>query len=122
MQEIVAASQRGSITASNIFARNLGSTLGATLLGSVLNHSLKGSGSLAPITSEQLRQLLDPHAANAGDTAVRFALAQGLNLTFWVMLMLTVSTVAIALLVQGTPDLGTARRPVAEPLAGPAPD
>lgn len=33
IQEIVNLSERGSATASNVFSRNLGSTLGAAVLG-----------------------------------------------------------------------------------------
>jgi predicted MFS family arabinose efflux permease len=58
IQEIVDSTERGSVTASNIFSRNIGSTLGATLLGAVLNHGLNARA-LAPVTSDQLRQLLN---------------------------------------------------------------
>jgi EmrB/QacA subfamily drug resistance transporter len=115
LQEIVDWAQRGSVTASNVFSRNFGSTLGATLLGAVLNHGLKGSGSTAPITSDQLRHLLAAHDRASADGAIRLALAQALNLTFWVMLALALSTVALALLVPPTPAGDTALRPVAEP-------
>lgn len=40
IQAAVSYEQRGSATASNIFMRNLGSTIGAALLGSVLNSTL----------------------------------------------------------------------------------
>src|ERR1700733_13568212 len=40
IQDSVAWAQRGAATASNIFSRNLGSTLGATVLGAVLNYRL----------------------------------------------------------------------------------
>ncbi len=40
IQAAVSYEQRGSATASNIFMRNLGSTIGAALLGSVLNAAL----------------------------------------------------------------------------------
>ncbi|WP_416145017.1 MDR family MFS transporter [Planococcus koreensis] len=40
IQSAVSYEQRGSATASNIFMRNLGSTIGAALLGSVLNVTL----------------------------------------------------------------------------------
>jgi len=103
MQEIVEPSQRGSVTASNIFARNLGSTLGAAVLGAVLNHNLRGAAGVAPVTAAQLRQLVNTPGVTAGDAAVRGALAQGLNLTFWVMFVLCLGTVVLALLVPPTP-------------------
>jgi EmrB/QacA subfamily drug resistance transporter len=118
LQEIVDWTQRGSVTASNIFSRNLGSTLGATLLGAVLNHRLKGSGSTAAITSDQLRHLLTTHDLVTADGTIRLALAQALSLTFWVMLALALTAVALALLVPPTPVTDAVLRPV----AGPRPD
>lgn len=110
IQEIVDGSQRGSGTASNIFSRNLGSTLGATVLGAVLNHGLARATGGAPVTSDRLRQLIEmPPGSSPGDAPLRLALQHSLNLTFWAMLAITVLTVAIALLVppvelrQGTP-------------------
>ena len=45
VQSSVGWAERGAATASNIFARSLGSTLGATVLGAVLNNSLAAGGS-----------------------------------------------------------------------------
>jgi MFS family permease len=103
IQEIVESTQRASVTASNLFSRNLGSTLGATLLGAVLNHGLTRSPGSPTITSEQLRQLLNASDGTAGDSVIRFALAHALNVTFWAMLILAVCTVLLALLVPPTP-------------------
>lgn len=98
IQEIVDKTQRGSATASNIFARNLGSTLGATVLGAVLNHGLlRATGGVA-VTSDQLRQLLQQSAV-VGDEALRNSLQHALNITFWAMLGLTVLAAIAALLV-----------------------
>jgi MFS family permease len=102
IQEIVEPSQRGSVTASNIFSRNFGSTLGATVLGAVLNHGLSRSGTLAPVTSDQLRQLLNAPNLTATAAQVRLAMEQALNLTFWAMLVLSLGTVILALLVPRT--------------------
>ena len=100
VQEIVDWSQRGSVTASNLFSRNLGSTLGATVLGAVLNHGLARATSGMPVTSDQLRQLLElPQGSMPGNAVLRLALQHSLNLTFWAMLAMTVVTVSIALLV-----------------------
>jgi EmrB/QacA subfamily drug resistance transporter len=118
IQEIVDASQRGSVTASNIFSRNFGSTLGATLLGAVFNHALSRSGNLAPITSDQLRQLLNAPGMTGGDEKVRLAMEQALHLTFWAMLGLTLGTVILALWVPPT----AAIHAVIEPAAQPQPD
>ena len=72
VQDSVGWAERGSATASNIFSRNLGSALGATVLGGVLNISLAhGSGRLASAEYGQIRQLLDHPGQAFGDVAAR---------------------------------------------------
>ncbi len=106
IQEIVDWSQRGSATASNIFSRNLGSTLGATVLGLVLNLGLSHAGG---VTSDDVRALLSGGAAPAvGSDAVRAALHGSLHLTFWAVFAISVLTALIALLV---PAVAIARAP-----------
>jgi energy-converting hydrogenase Eha subunit E len=121
IQEIVDWSQRGSVTASNIFSRNLGSTLGATALGAVLNQGLSRSGSVGPVTSDQLRQLLNAKLLTAGDAAIRLALQNALNLTFWAMWLLALGTVLAALLVPHTSAAPADRAPAPVPTPAPAP-
>jgi EmrB/QacA subfamily drug resistance transporter len=100
IQELVDWSQRGSATASNLFARNLGSTLGATALGAVLNYGLTHANNGKSVTSDQLRQLLQaPAGTMTADTAIGSALQQSLNLTFWAMLLISLTLVFLALLV-----------------------
>ncbi len=67
IQEIVDWSERGSVTASFLFARSLGSTFGATVFGAVLNFGLLRSGH-AGASSDQLRQLLERGPGDAGRT------------------------------------------------------
>src|SRR5271166_5455966 len=93
IQEIVDWSERGSVTAAYMFARSLGSTLGATVFGAVLNFGLLRSG-VGAVSSDQLRKLLEGGAA-ASNAALRAALDQSLHMTF-------VSLFAIALLVAAT--------------------
>lgn len=115
IQNSVAAHERGAGTASNIFARNLGSTLGAAVLGAVLNFGLLNAP--GGVTGDQLRELL----TNAGnvvvsDSAVRDALASGLHTTFIAVFVLALGCVFIALMV---PRIGTSRASqAAEPSAG----
>ncbi|MDP9013731.1 MAG: MFS transporter [Pseudomonadota bacterium] len=100
IQEIVDSSQRGSATASNLFSRNLGSTLGAAVLGAVLNHGLARATGGTPVTSDQLRQLIEmPPAQIPGDAVLRLALQHSLNLTFWAMLAMAVIAAVIASMV-----------------------
>jgi EmrB/QacA subfamily drug resistance transporter len=115
LQEIVDPAQRGSVTASNIFSRNFGSTLGATVLGAVLNHGLSRSGSLAPVTSDQLRQLLNSPGLTAGAAHIRLAMESALNLTFWAMLVLSLGTVFLALWVPATEFTHVTIKSVAAP-------
>ena len=100
IQESVGWAQRGAATASNLFARNLGSTLGATVLGTVLNLSLaRGhAGSL-----QQIQQLLHGQAQAAGALARRTGLATGLHLTFWGVLVIAAVTLALSFLVPRVP-------------------
>ena len=116
IQEIVDWSQRGSATASNLFSRNLGSTLGATVLGAVLNYGLARSGPQGAVTSEQLRHLLEANTGLSGsDAGVRAVLQSSLNLTFWAVFVVALLTVGLALLVP-TVRLGRARvAPLVEP-------
>jgi MFS family permease len=97
IQEIVPWSERGSATASNIFARNLGSTLGTTVLGAVLNFGLSRSGII--IGSDQLRQLLEGQEKDGGTTGILFALQDALHLTFGAMMLISLMIVFMAALV-----------------------
>ena len=99
VQDIVDWAQRGSATASNIFSRNLGSTLGATVFGAVLNYGLAHSktGAIAP---EALRKLLnDPSGSAAVGDGIRSVLQASLHLTFWAVFVVSVLAVLLALAV-----------------------
>jgi EmrB/QacA subfamily drug resistance transporter len=100
IQEIVRMDERGSATASNIFSRNLGSTLGATLFGAVLNFGLSHSKGLAVVTSDQLRALLQNQAASLADNdMVRLVLHQSLHLTFVSIFVIALFVVALLMFV-----------------------
>ena len=112
IQEIVDWSQRGSATASNLFARNLGSTLGATLLGAILNAGLGIGSRNAPVTSDQLRDLLQAApGAITGDVSTRAALQHALHLTFMGMFVITLLIFFMVFMVPNEP---AARKPAAE--------
>ncbi len=98
VQDSVGWAERGVATASNIFSRNLGSTLGATVLGGVLNLGLARQQH-GTVGFDQVRQLLDHPGALAGEAAVREALGQALHLTFWAVFAVALATLATATLV-----------------------
>ena len=100
IQDSVAWAQRGAATASNIFARNLGSTLGATVLGAVLNTHLAHPGTEAAVSSDQLRRLLDdPGSLGASGEGIRITLQHALHGTFWAVFTIAALTLLFALLV-----------------------
>ena len=99
IQDSVGWAERGAATASNIFSRNLGSTLGATLLGTILNVSLAHRGTGAgTVYFDQIRQLLD-HSGGLGNDTVRAALGQALHLTFWAVFLIALATLVLATIV-----------------------
>ncbi len=114
IQGSVGWAERGSATASNIFSRNLGSTLGATVFGGVLNLSLARHGGNGTADFEAIRQLLGQPGRVARDGAVRAALGQALHLTFWAVFAMTVLTLLLATLVPAAKVKQSAPEPAAE--------
>lgn len=117
IQEAVEILQRGIATASNIFARNLGSALAATFFGAIFNFGLSRANGGPMISEAQLQRLLggtDVGAiASAGETGIRTALAGSLQFTFLVMLVVTLGIVVLAIVL---PRHGLGKR-VGEPPA-----
>ena len=113
IQESVGWAERGSATASNMFSRNLGSTLGATLLGGVLNFSLT-HGSGGRFGFDQVRQLLEGPEGGTVDEAVRAALGQSLHLTFWAVFAAAAGCLAVAAFVPHVPLGRAVRTPAPE--------
>jgi MFS family permease len=110
IQEIVDWSERGSATASFIFARSLGSTFGATIFGAVLNYGLIHSGTGA-VSSEELRRLLENATRGATTGApLRLALEQSLHVTFVAMFVIALLAAASAFFV---PKIAIGQRRVA---------
>jgi len=98
VQGSVGWTERGAATASNIFARNLGSTLGATALGAVFNVGLANAAGGA-VDFERIRTLLDGAGSLAADALARGALEASLHLTFWGVFAIACATLALTLLV-----------------------
>jgi MFS family permease len=106
IQDIVDWSERGSATASFLFARSLGSTFGATIFGAVLNYGLLRSGAGA-VSSDQLRALLENAKGAEPGSALRGALEQSLHLTFLAMFAVALLTAVVAALA---PKVALTRR------------
>lgn len=96
VQGSVKWAQRGSATASIVFARTLGNALGAAVLGSIVNVTL-ATQSVSP---EEIRGLLG-HAAAAAPPPLhlRAALDHGLHLAFWGVFAVAVATLIAAFAV-----------------------
>lgn len=95
IQGSVGWAQRGSATASNVFSRNLGSTLGATVLGMILNFGLRHyEGGVSP---EAVRGLLEQEPGARRSDLVQGALGYGLHLTFWCVFGLALVTAILAM-------------------------
>lgn len=94
VQDSVEWSMRGSATASIIFARSLGNTLGATALGAILNIGIThyGSGELASRLHDLLNQ-----PTGLGELAaspdIRMVFYQALHWSFWGVVVVAILTV-----------------------------
>lgn len=105
-QESVGPTERGSATASNVFSRNLGSTLGAAVLGAVLTYGLAHAAGGQLITPDQLRALLNGSGLAAGEIEpIRLALQGALHATFVTMLLMTLLIVPACLFIRKSPPL-----------------
>jgi EmrB/QacA subfamily drug resistance transporter len=101
--------QRGSATAANVFSRNLGSTLGATIFGAVLNYRLAHSAHAGAFSADQLRGLLNGTATStAVEAPLRLALQDGLHATFVAMVAIAVLTVLASLFIPSVDVEGAA--------------
>lgn len=100
LQEIVPADRRGSATASNFFARNLGSTLGASFFGAVVNAQLSHSNAAPHLRVDDLSRLFATNSANSlAAGPLRLALQQSLHVMFITMaLVATCALISMALL------------------------
>src|SRR5258708_19744898 len=104
IQGSVEWSKRGSATASLIFARTLGNTLGVTALGALLNYGviLFASEHGTRLSTGQIHDLLGSIGNVLGggaDPSLRASLDAALRLTFWGMLALAALSAALAILV-----------------------
>jgi MFS family permease len=109
IQEIVKPMERGSATASNLFSRNLGNTLGAAVFGAVQNYGLTHVSGGPSVSADQLKQLLGAVPGNfATNEEIRLALHHALHLTFIAMFVIAVGAF-IAMLFMPQIDIGRAK-------------
>jgi EmrB/QacA subfamily drug resistance transporter len=117
IQGSVSWAQRGSATASNIFARMLGSTFGAAVLGAVLNASLGSAfarSSASGVGIDMIRSMFDeggvvlPAAQRA---AVVDALGYGLTYVFMTLALFGALTLVAAWLVPRRAAFASAKEP-----------
>ncbi len=98
LQASVDWSRRGAATASNVFARLIGNTLGAAVMGAILNLGLRLGG--ADVSSDQIRALMDRHpggpAIQAVDPVLKAALGGALHWVFVAMGALAILTLVAA--------------------------
>ncbi|WP_027135644.1 MDR family MFS transporter [Geminicoccus roseus] len=91
IQESVDWATRGSATASNLFARSLGNTLGATAMGAILNLGIARFA--AGDAVGRVHAVLESRtglADAASDPGIRSVLHQSLHLSFWGILAIAV--------------------------------
>jgi EmrB/QacA subfamily drug resistance transporter len=104
VQDSVEWSMRGSATASIIFARSLGNTLGATVLGAILNAGIShySRDDVANGLHDVLNQ---PTGLSelANDPAVRAVFDAALHWTFWGVVVVAVLTFATTWLIPISP-------------------
>ena len=115
IQTSVDWSRRGAATSSNVFSRLLGNTLGAAVMGAIINLQLELSG--AGVTPEQVRGLMDrrPGAVASVDPVLKAALGTSLHWVFLAMAAVALLTLAAAFAMPHRAHLEMARGPAPRP-------
>ncbi|MBM6617621.1 MDR family MFS transporter [Bacillus suaedaesalsae] len=105
IQSTVEWKQRGIATATNMFMRNLGSTIGAALLGGILNSSLishlRSNGLEDSMDLDATNVLLNAEERNQLSESVRGVLQDGLTSSlhsvYWVVLLIGIISFVLIL-------------------------
>lgn len=113
VQSSVDWSLRGAATASNMFFRNLGQTMGIAVLGMYFNAKMTAhfnqQGTNEDIHSEQINDLINPYTTQPIPTELRESLAQalvsGIHSIFTVLIVITLIALGIALLLPQRPPV-----------------
>jgi MFS family permease len=105
IQSTVPWEQRGAATAGNMFMRNLGNTIGAALLGGILNSTLQshlkeeGDLGIGEITIDSMNLLLNASERNALPVNVKAVLQEGLTGALHTVYLVLVVFAAISLVL-----------------------
>lgn len=94
-QSMVPWQQRGTVTSANVFSRNLGQSLGATLVGAVFNNSLLyqlgNAPSDLPSTTQNVMEVLnDPKISIEAKTFLREAINLAMGHVYWGLAFFTI--------------------------------
>lgn len=95
VQSLVSWEHRGVVTGANVFARNLGQSLGAAVFGAIFHNSLLHQMANAPAghassTDNIMQVLADPGVPENAKTFLRDAINTAMHHTYWGMAFLAV--------------------------------
>lgn len=94
-QSMVSWQQRGVVTSATVFSRNLGQSLGATLMGAIFNNSLwqqmKNAPSELPSTTQNIMEVLhNPLLSENAKSFLREAISNAMNHLYWGLAFFTI--------------------------------
>lgn len=95
IQSMVKWQQRGVVTGTNIFSRNLGQSLGAAIIGAIFNNSFlhlmkSAPAGLSASTKDILKRLHDPAIAESSKAYLRQAINTSMHHIYWGLILFTV--------------------------------
>jgi len=102
--------ERGSATASNLFSRNLGSTLGAAILGAVMNYGLSRASAGSAIADDQIARILNGTALfDTNNEILRNLLERTIHTTFMAVFLISLAIVIACIAVKRDVPSGSGR-------------
>ena len=102
--------ERGSATASNLFSRNLGSTLGAAILGAVMNYGLSRASTGSAIVDDRIARILNGTALlDTNNDILRNVLERSIHTTFTAVFLISLAIVIACIAVKRDVPSGSGR-------------
>jgi len=94
-QSMVSWQQRGVVTSANVFSRNLGQSLGATLVGAIFNNSIlqqmKHAPAVLPSTTQNVMEILhDSTISTEAKAYLREAINLAMSHVYWGLAFFTI--------------------------------